>query len=342
MKKIVTIGGGTGSFVLLSGLKNYPIHISAIVNMVDSGGSTGILRDELGVLPPGDIRQCLVALSDSSNEIRKLMNYRFDRGIFKGHSFGNLFLSVLEKIHNNFLIAIDKASKILNIKGEIIPVITSNVNLYLKLKNGKILKGEHQISESKEILKFGVDKLYLSPKPKVNLKAIKRILEADMIIIGPGSLYSSILPNLIIPEIKNAILKSKAIVVYNSNLVNKNGQTNNFVLKDYIDLIHFYLGQERINFVTFNNKKPQNFLIKKYLKKGEDLIKLGKLEEINNKKYKIILANLLNLKNKINLDKNDLLIKQRSLIRHDPEKLAKVLMFILELKENKTILKNII
>lgn len=340
MKKIVTIGGGTGSFVLLSGLKKYPVKLSAIVNMVDSGGSTGILRDELGVLPPGDIRQCLVALSDSSNEIRNLMNYRFDRGIFKGHSFGNLFLSALEKIHGNFLEAINSLSKILNIKGEIIPVILSNVNLYMKLKNGKVLKGEHQISASQDILKFGVDKLYLKPKPKVNPQAIKRILEADMIVIGPGNLYSSILPNLIIPEIKNAILKSKALVVFNSNLVNKKGQTNGFTLKNYIDLIHYYLGKNRINFVTFNNKKPQDFLIKKYLRKGEDIIKIGEINK--NREYRIILADLLNLKFKIKLDKNDLLIKQRSLIRHDPEKLAKILMFILELKQNKNILKNII
>jgi uncharacterized cofD-like protein len=340
MKKIVTIGGGTGNFVLLSGLKKYPVKISAIVNMVDSGGSTGILRDELGVLPPGDIRQCLVALSDSSNEIRKLMNYRFDRGVFRGHSFGNLFLSALEKINNNFLEAIDKASKILNIKNEIIPVTTSNINLYMKLNNGELIKGEGNINANQNILKFGVKKIYLNPKPKVNPKAIKRILDANMIVIGPGNLYCSILPNLIIPEIKNAILKSKAIVVFNSNLVNKKGQTNKFTLKDYIDLIHFYLGKERINFVTFNNKKPDEFLIKKYLQKGEDLIKLGQIDK--NKKYKIVLANLLNLKNKINLDKNDLLIKHRSLIRHDPDKLAKVLILILELKANKNILQNII
>ncbi|MCX7589486.1 MAG: YvcK family protein [bacterium] len=340
MKKIVTIGGGTGSFVLLSGLKKYPVKLSAIVNMIDSGGSTGILRDELGVLPPGDVRQCLVALSDSSNEIRKLMNYRFDRGIFKGHSFGNLFLGVLEKINKNFIDAVDKASKILNIKGEIIPAIISNSHLYIKLKNGYILKGEHEISSNQNILKFGIDKIYLKPKPKINPKAIKRILDADMVVIGPGSLYSSILPNLIIPEIKNAILKSKALVVFNCNLVNKKGQTNNFTLRNYVDLIHFYLGKERINFVTFNNKKPQDFLIKKYIKKGEDLICLGEID--NNRKYKIILSNLLNLKNKIYLDKNDLLIKQRSLIRHDSQKLAKILMFILELKENSSIFKNII
>ncbi|MGC8815337.1 MAG: gluconeogenesis factor YvcK family protein [bacterium] len=153
IKKVVTIGGGTGSFVLLSGLKKYPIKLSAIVSMADNGGSTGILRDELGVLPPGDIRQCLVALSDSSNEMRKLMNYRFESGIFKGHSFGNLFLTVLEKINNNFLEAINQAGNILNIKGEIVPVTTSNVNLYMELKNGKILKGENEISLNKNILK---------------------------------------------------------------------------------------------------------------------------------------------------------------------------------------------
>jgi uncharacterized cofD-like protein len=339
MKKIVTIGGGTGSFVLLSGLKTYPVELSAIVNMSDSGGSTGILRDELGVLPPGDIRQCLVALSDSSNEMRKLMNYRFEKGIFKGHSFGNLFLTVLEKINKNFLEAVRQAGKILNIKGEIIPVTTSNVHLYLKLKNGKVIKGEREITNNTEILKIGIKKLYLKPKPKVNLEAVSKIKEADMIVIGPGNLYSSILPNLIIPEIKNAILKSKALVVYNVNLVNKKGQTDNFTAGDYVNLINSYLGKERINFVTFNNRKPPEFLIKKYFKKGEKLIELGKINK--DKNYKIVLADLLDLK-KYEMNKSDILIKERSFIRHNPYKLAKVLMLILELKENNDILKNII
>ena len=142
MKKIVTIGGGTGSFVLLSGLKNYPVHLSAIVSMADDGGSTGVLRDELGVLPPGDIRQCLVALSDSSEKMRELMNYRFERGTLKGHNFGNLLLSALEKINKGFLKGLEEASQILNVKGEAIPVTDSGVNLYMELKNGKVLKGE--------------------------------------------------------------------------------------------------------------------------------------------------------------------------------------------------------
>ncbi|MGB9609142.1 MAG: gluconeogenesis factor YvcK family protein, partial [Minisyncoccia bacterium] len=292
-----------------------------------------------GVLPPGDIRQCLVALSDSSNEMRKLMNYRFESGIFKGHSFGNLFLTVLEKINNNFLEAINQAGKILNIKGEIVPVTTSNVNLYMELKNGKILKGENEISLNKNILKTGIKKIYLKPQPKVNSNAVFKIKEANMIVIGPGNLYSSILPNLIIPEIKKAILESKAIVVYNCNLVNKKGQTDNFKLDDYVNIINSYLGKNRINFVTFNSHKPPEFLIKKYIKKGEKIVELGKVSK--NKNYKIVLADLLDLK-EYRPSKSDVLIKERSFIRHNADKLAKVLMLILEFKENQNILKNII
>lgn len=137
-KKIVTIGGGTGSFALLSGLKKYPIDICAIVSMADDGGSTGILRDELGVLPPGDVRQCLVALSDSSKELRDLMNYRFEKGGLKGHNFGNILLSALEKINGNFSKGLETAIKILNVKGEVIPVTNEPANLRMVLKNGKM------------------------------------------------------------------------------------------------------------------------------------------------------------------------------------------------------------
>ena len=141
-KNIVTIGGGTGSFTLLSGLKKYPINISAIVSMADDGGSTGVLRDELGVLPPGDVRQCLVALSDSSEILRELMNYRFENGEFKGHNFGNLFLSALEKIKGNFVQGAEEAAKILNVKGEVIPVTNDDMRLLIELNDGRIIKGE--------------------------------------------------------------------------------------------------------------------------------------------------------------------------------------------------------
>jgi len=210
MKNIATIGGGTGSFTLLSGLKKYPVKISAIVSMVDDGGSTGRLRDELGVLPPGDARQCLVALSESSKQLRTLMNYRFEKGALQGHSFGNIFLSALEKINGNFLKGIASASEILKVSGEIIPVSEGDMRLLINLKNGKILKGEKELDSNEEIRKVGIKNIQLKARVKPNLQAISAIKKADAIIIGPGDFFGSILPNLLVGEISAAVKKSQS------------------------------------------------------------------------------------------------------------------------------------
>jgi uncharacterized cofD-like protein len=251
LKNVVTIGGGTGSYTLLSGLKKYPINLSAIVSMADDGGSTGVLRDELGVLPPGDVRQCLVALSESSEKLRELMNYRFEKGGLKGHNFGNLFLSALEKISGNFNEAVKEAIKILNVKGEIVPVTNSQSNLYVRLKNNKLLIGENEINHNYDLLKKGIDRIYYQPAVKANPRAMRIIREADLIIVGPGNHYCSILPNLLVGGISAAIRKSKAIVVYNCNLVNKPGHTDGFNLDDYVDSINNYIGGGREKFLAF-------------------------------------------------------------------------------------------
>jgi uncharacterized cofD-like protein len=327
MKNIVTIGGGTGSFTLLSGLKKYPVNISAVVSMADDGGSTGVLRDELGVLPPGDVRQCLVALSESSAMLRELMNYRFENGGLKGHSFGNIFLSALEKINDNFAKGVEEAAKILNVKGEVIPVTDENTNLYMELKNGKILQGEEQINHNFEIEKVGIEKIYLKPPAKANKKAIQKILEADLIIIGPGNHYCSIIPNFLVQGISKAIRKSKAKVVYNCNLVNKKGHTENFTLDNYIDSINSYIGSERIDFVTFNTQKPDPKLIKKYADQKELLVEFHKNDR-SKRNYRITRANILSDK-KLKYSKSDALAAQRSFIRHDSDKLAKILISLL-------------
>ncbi len=339
-KNIVTIGGGTGSFMLLSGLKKYPVNISAIVSMADDGGSTGILRDELGVLPPGDVRQCLVALSDSSEMLRDLMNYRFENGGLKGHSFGNLFLSALEKINKNFAKGVEEAAKILNVKGEVIPVTDMDAKLCMELKNGKLLKGEEQINHSPDIQKIGIKKNYLKPKANANKKALQRISDADLIIIGPGNHYCSIIPNLLVKGIPEAIRKSKAKVVYNCNLVNKIKHTEKFTLDDYIDSVNGYMGSKRINFVTFNTKKPDDKLVKKYASHRELLVEFNENSR-DKSKYRIIRADILSAK-KPKFSASDILAAQRSFIRHDGEKLAKILMMILELGDYESIIKEII
>ncbi|EKE25072.1 MAG: hypothetical protein ACD_5C00306G0004 [uncultured bacterium] len=339
-KKIVTIGGGTGSFTLLSGLKKYNVDISAIVSMVDDGGSTGVLRDELGVLPPGDVRQCLVALSDSSQMLRQLMNYRFEEGGLKGHNFGNLFLSALEKINKGFSKGVEEASQILNVKGDVIPVTNQDTNLFIELKNGKVLNGEDEINHNFEIERIGIKKNYLLPKARANKKAIEKILEADLIVIGPGNYYCSIVPNLLVNGIAGVIRKSKAIVVFNCNLVNKKGHTEKFSLDEYVDSINSYIGSNRIDFVTFNVKKPNKHLIEKYAKEQELLISFDE-DKCANRNYRVVRADILSDK-KPKYAKSDVLASKRAFIRHDSDKLAKILMMVLELGEYENIIKEII
>lgn len=325
MKKIVVIGGGTGTFTVLSGLKKYSVSLSAIVAMTDDGGSSGILRDELGILPPGDVRQCLVALSEEELLMRKLFNYRFDRGTFKGHSFGNLFMGALEKLTGSFEKAVEMAGKILRIKGQVIPVTLQKVWLRAKLKNNIILKGESEINRSKLLSKYKVKKLFVWPKAKANPKAILAIKTADMIVIGPGNLYCSILPNFLIEGIASAIRKSKALKVYNCNLMTQKGHTDNFKVEDFVDKIEEYLGPGTIDFVTFNTKKPPKEFLKKYAQKGSQLVEFER-ETLKKKNY--IGKNFINPK-VYPKDPADIFLK-RTLIRHHPDKLAKVLIDILK------------
>jgi len=337
MKKVVTIGGGTGSFTLLSGLMSYPLELSAIVSMADDGGSTGILRDELGVLPPGDVRQCLVALSDTPDMLRELMNYRFTEGGLEGHSFGNLFLSALEKITGDFGRGIKEAAKILNVRGEVVPVTLSSTRLLMELKNGEVLVGEHEINVSKNFEKVGVRKVSLRPRPKVNSLAVKKILEADLVVIGPGNHYCSLIPNLLVPGIPEALRTTKAKIVYNCNLTSKRGQTDLFTLEDYVREMNDSIGSERIDYVTYNVKIPEASLLKKYQKGGL----LVAFENTSERSYRVIRADLLST-GKNNYHEEDKIAHTRAFIRHDPEKLARVLVMLLELDGYESILKDIV
>jgi len=222
-QKIVTIGGGAGSFMVLSGLKNLPVKLSAIVNMVDDGGSTGILRDEMGVLPPGDVRQCLIALSHSSQTLRELFGYRYADGRLGGHSFGNIFLSTLEKVTGGFDSAVTEAGKILRIRGYVLPVTLKKTRLVAVLKNDKEVFGEGKIYCNKSDL-CDLKKLYLKPQVSLNPKIIPAIKDADKIVINPGDLYTSLIPNFLVKGLAQAIAKSKAKVIYVVNLMTKPGQ----------------------------------------------------------------------------------------------------------------------
>ena len=324
MRKVVTLGGGTGNFTVLRGLKKYDLDLSAIVSMADDGGSTGILRDELGVLPPGDVRQCLVALSDSSRLMRSLMNYRFENGCLQGHSFGNLLLSALEKVTGSFEKAVEEAGKILSNKGKVIPVTTNPVRLQMLLPNGKILRGESEILMSKKSL-VGFQSLYLEPFPKANPHAIDEILNADLVVFGPGGLYTSLIPLLLVEGVGKALRETKAKKVFVLNLMNKKAQTPNFKANSYLQEIKKFMGKDVFDYILINNARPDQELIFKYSEESEfidnDLVKDSRVLE----------TDLID-KESAEYSSSDALAKTRALIRHDPKKLAIVLMNIMDEK----------
>jgi len=316
-QKIITIGGGTGSFTLLSGLKSYPIELSAIVSMADDGGSTGVLCDELGVLPPGDVRQCLVALSESSQMLRELFNYRYYNGSLAGHNFGNIFLSTLEKTSGSFDKAIKEASKVLRIRGRVVPVTLMNIKLVAVLNSGKKIIGQHNIDEADLT---NLKRLKLKPKAIVNPEAVAAIKKADKIIINPGNLFCSIIPNLLADGFSQAIKQTKGKVIYICNLMTKLGQTTNFSVIDYIKTIENYLGKDIIKIVIYNKEHPDEKLIKRYNRKGEHFVKSGDLSR--RPKIKFIAKNILSHKI-YQQTKGDRI--ERTLIRHDSDKIAKII-----------------
>ena len=223
-------------------------------------------------------------------------------------------------------------------RGEVIPVTLSDTRLYMELSNGKLLSGEHEINTNTTFEKVGVKKVFLKPKPKANPLAVKRILEADLVVIGPGSHYCGIIPNFLVPGIALALRKSKAKVVYNCNLVSKQGQTDHFTLEDYVTDINRLIGKERIDFVTFNTARPPKQLLKKYAEEGSTVPFLQKDQP---RSYRVIQADLLSFERLVR-KREDKIASTRSFIRHDSKKLGKVLMFLLEIGDYESILKDIV
>jgi len=325
--KVAVIGGGTGSFTMLSALKKYTKQLVAIVNMVDDGGSTGVLRDELGTLPPGDVRQCLVALSDS-NMIRDLFDYRFDTGSMKGHSFGNILISALEKMTGSFSEAIATASEILRINGMVIPATLDDVRLKIEWPDVSItLNGERIIDEN--YFKYDPRKANLSlvPNPTVNPMAIKAIEQADIVVIAPGDLYTSLGPLLVIDGIGEALSRSAAKKIYICNLVTKDGQTNDFTVSDHANEIERFAGKKFLNYVLYNHQKPTREILKNYRDEKAFLTRIDKTK-LNNKHYTSIGGNFLG--GVASRKANDFLSVKRSLIRHDAESIADAIIDIFE------------
>jgi len=324
MKKVVSIGGGTGSYTVLNGLKNKHLDLTAIVTCADSGGSTGKLRDEFGYLPVGDFRMALVALADANggdDVLRELFLYRFEKGSgLTGHNFGNLLLTALSDMFKSEEKAFEYASKILRVRGKVLPITNEPVTLVAEYENGKVVLGEQHIDQPHKSHdgKLRISRLSIQPDIKIGKRAKNAILEADLIVLGPGDLYTSTIANLAVKGVSTSIKKSSAKVVFIMSLINKYGQTYGFKMDDYVEELKKYLGKYP-DYVLVNTDKLPKSILKRYEEeKGYppvDNLKYGK-------DYKLVRRKLL-AGETIKRKTGDTV--KRSLIRHDSEKLANVL-----------------
>ncbi|BAY18624.1 hypothetical protein NIES2109_00460 [Nostoc sp. HK-01] len=309
--KIVVIGGGTGLSTLLRGLKTYSANISAIVTVADDGGSSGRLRQEFGVLPPGDIRNCLAALADEEKLLTELFQYRFRAGDgLTGHSFGNLFLTAMSDITGDLERAVAASSKVLAVRGQVLPATLSDVRLWAELADGRRIDGESSIPKAGgKIVKIGCT----PANPPALPAAIKAIKDADYIIIGPGSLYTSLIPNLLVPEIANAIAQTKAPRIYVCNIMTQPGETEGYTVADHIRAIDAACGQRRLfDAVLVHKKSPSPQSLIRYAQQNSHPVFLDR-EDISLLGRRIVLANVL-------------YEDETGVVRHNPQKLAKVLL----------------
>lgn len=311
--RIVAIGGGTGLSTMLRGIKEYTSNITAIVTVADDGGGSGMLRESLGMLPPGDIRNCLVALAHTEPLMEELMQYRFTEGDLKGQNFGNLFIAAMNGISVNFEDAIKKMSDVLAVKGKVYPVTLDDVQLNAILSDGSIVKGESKIPD--ECLEKGlkIEKIFLEPNPKALEDALYAIKDADCIIMGPGSLYTSILPNLVIEEIADEIKNSTAMKVYVSNIMTQPGETTNFKLSNHVKAIEEACGKGIINIVVANDGYVPDSHFAKYKDDGQEKVEVDRE----------------NIPRNVMVVTEDLVDFSKGLVRHSTEKLAKVIMEII-------------
>lgn len=309
--KIVVIGGGTGLSTMLRGLKYYTSNITAIVTVGDDGGGSGDLREDLGMLPPGDIRNCILALADTEPLMEELLQYRFKDGRLKNQSFGNLFLAAMAGISDNFEEAVQKMSSVLAVTGKVIPVTLDNMQLVARLQNGKTVIGESQIPEEAVRQNSKIEELKIIPEDAKALKeALTALKEADAIVMGPGSLYTSITSNLLVKDIARGVRRSNALKIYISNIMTQPGETTGFKVSDHLKVLHKYGGKDIVDYVIVNTGEITDELKEKYHKDGAELVKVDE-ECINNMGIKIVGENLVKIKN--------------NTVKHDSDKLAEVL-----------------
>lgn len=318
--KIVTIGGGTGTFTLLTGLKKYTNNLTAVVSMADSGGSTGRLRDEFGVLPPGDVRRALIALSSGEEQLllRQLFEYRFDGSTSSplgGHSFGNLFLTALNGIFNDQVLAIQEAGRLLDIKGEVLPVTLTDTHLVARLEDGTLIRGETNIDIRLVQPDLKILDVFLDPQAEAFPSVLKAIRRADLVVIGPGDLYTSIIPNLLVKGISEALAKTRGKVIYICNIMNKHGETDGYSASHYVKEIQSYMSsptgkKSYIDSVLVNEGKYPRRLLNKYAEEKAYPV------EIDISELEDLVPNVRIV---------DCTVKG-SLLRHDSDKLARAIL----------------
>jgi len=306
--RVVTIGGGHGLSTLLQGLKEYTSNITAIVTVADDGGSSGRLREEFNILPPGDIRNCLVALADEQHLMGRLFQFRFDEGKdLKGHNFGNLFIMAMSRVAGDFEKAVKESSKVLAIRGNVVPSSTEKVVLVAEKKNGVITEGESKIPETPG----PVEKMYIKPKDcRPSKGAVEAIRKADVIVIGPGSLYTSIMPNLLIKGIAEEVQKAKAKKIYVCNVMTQHGETDGYRVSDHVKALVGAMGEGSVEFVIANSGKVPQYMLGKYREENAYPVELDS-DNVKKLRCEIIRANIINT---------------RDYVRHNSAKLAKIII----------------
>ncbi|AGA70768.1 hypothetical protein Desdi_3377 [Desulfitobacterium dichloroeliminans LMG P-21439] len=308
--KIVVIGGGTGLSNLLRGLKGYTRNLTAIVTVADDGGSSGMLRSEMGILPPGDIRNCLVALSDTENVMEKLFSYRFDTGTLKGHSLGNLFLAGMADTFGDFQKGVEQVSKVFALRGNVYPSTLEQVVLGADLANGTTVKGETQVRDTQG----RIIRVYLEPEDCEPIpEALKALDEADLIVLGPGSLYTSVLPNLLVKGLKEKIRDVDAPCVYICNIMTEPGETDNFQVSDHLQSLMDHCGHGLVDVVLANKQGIPQELLQRYAEEGSYPVN-GNAASVEWLGVKYVEADLL---------------QEGETIRHDPDRLARMLIRLL-------------
>lgn len=316
-KNIVCLGGGNAMpKAVLVGLKNRKVNLSVICAMLDSGGSAGRLRKDYKIVSSGDIRRAFIALSNTSPIIENIFNYRFEKGELKGHNFANLFITALELTSGSYGAAFQEFGRLLNVSHEVLPATLDNANLCAVLENGKIITGEANIDNPKHNGNLRIKKVFLEPRAKIYPKSREAIKKADLIIIGPGDLYSSLAQVLLVEGAAETIRKSKAKKVYISNLISKNGETNNFTVLSLTSKIEEFIGG-KLDYVIYNTKIPSAKRVEAYKKDHPELLNLIKIGNDHLAAEKFIAADV---------------IVSRGGITHDPEKIADIIMKILQKK----------